>query len=181
SVQTIFHSGDNEYHLQEFFVKHRAQIPITSVEYRGAESARVNPELKEVIRKAKLIIIGPSNPVSSIGPILFPEMRRIIQKTSVPKMVISPIIGDKTVSGPAKKYMMELGYDSSPTGIVNYYDDVANVFVFHVTDRNENLARKYPEKRIFFKNILFSDKKDLKNLTLWIDEVAERPNSLELC
>ena len=174
-IQTFFHTDEGVFHLQEYYIKHQAKLPIKKIEYRGANTARLSPLLRQIIEQSSFIVIGPSNPVSSIAPILYPEMKKVILNSHNPKIVISPLIGSKVYSGPAEKYLVAQGYEVSSKGIIDFYYDIADVFIFHITEKNMALENLYPEKKIFYKNILFDTPENVNNLTLWLEKTFLPP------
>lgn len=156
SIQTYFNTKKGRFHLEEFFIKHKNKFEIESVEYVGATTAKVPEEIIKLLKSCNMVIIGPSNPISSIGPILYPNFKKELKKINAPIVVISPIIGNKAISGPTKQYLLSLGFESTPEGIIKFYQDIADTFIFHESDENYDLIKKYPEKNLFFENILFS-------------------------
>jgi LPPG:FO 2-phospho-L-lactate transferase len=157
-------TDDEEFHLEEFFIRLRTEPAIKSITIKGAEDAKVSKELIQEIKKADLIIIGPSNPISSIGPILkinsiFKEMK----ENTCPKLVISPIIGVNPVSGPAHKYMEASGFEVSPLGVYKFYENIGTHFMFDTSDKvafKDKLERKSKESGhyILFEDILIPTK-----------------------
>ncbi|MHA1991150.1 MAG: 2-phospho-L-lactate transferase CofD family protein [Candidatus Hodarchaeales archaeon] len=162
-IQTYFNTVEGRFHLEEYFIKHRNKFKINSIDFDGADIASVPKEIKEILNRCKLLIIGPSNPVSSIGPILYPKFKNELSKSTCPKVVVSPVIGQKAVSGPTEQYMLSQGFKSTPEGIIEFYKDVADIFIFHISDKNEKLPEKYPDKKIYFENILFSNEDVVKD------------------
>jgi LPPG:FO 2-phospho-L-lactate transferase len=91
----------------------------------------------DAIRRSTAVIIAPSNPITSIGPILaLAEIRRALQRSVVPVAAISPIIGNKAVSGPAHKLMAARGVEPSVFGVADGYRDLLNRFVIDHEDHN---------------------------------------------
>jgi LPPG:FO 2-phospho-L-lactate transferase len=103
----------------------RAAGPIEAVELRGIEDAKPPPEALEAIARADAIVIGPSNPIISIGPILaVPGMREALAESPAPVVAVSPFVGGKAVKGPTDAFMDHAGYEHSAQGIVSVYGDV---------------------------------------------------------
>jgi LPPG:FO 2-phospho-L-lactate transferase len=99
------------------------------------ETANPCPGVLEAIRSADGIIIGPSNPVSSILPIIsIPAVRRAI-KSRKNRVAVSPIIGEKPVSGPADKFMRALGTEPSSRGVARLYNGLIDFFVIDIRDK----------------------------------------------
>lgn len=162
-VTTYFTAQDGRvYHFEEFFIRLKSQEPIQAIEYVGAAEAEVNERLLEELKKAKVILIGPSNPITSIGPILaIKKLKEAIKSSKALKIVISPIIGREAYSGPAKIYMEAKGIEVSPVGIFNYYQDLADHYFFDASDKTEFEAlltekAKENKKEIYFEDIFFN-------------------------
>lgn len=165
-VGTYFTTNKGEYHLEEYFIRLRAKPDITKIEIKGADNAEVSDRLINEIIQAKLIIIGPSNPISSIGPILkINEIKKAIKNNPCAKLVISPIIGSRPVSGPAHKYMKNEGFEVSPIGVYNFYKDTGTIFMFDKSDKElyskqlENLS-KNRNQTIIYNDIIIPTRKE---------------------
>jgi LPPG:FO 2-phospho-L-lactate transferase len=131
-VDTVEHG---EIDFQTYFVRYRWQSTVKSLRLAGIESAVVSQPVREVLEKADVILIGPSNPWLSIDPILaVPGMRALITARPIPRVAVSPIVGGKAIKGPADKLMGELGYEPSAEAVVGYYGEVINGFVYDQTD-----------------------------------------------
>ncbi|MBC7218835.1 MAG: 2-phospho-L-lactate transferase [Hadesarchaea archaeon] len=144
--------------FHEFWVARRAQDRVKSVLFEGAESARAAPGVLEAIEKSEAIIIGPSNPVTSIGPIVaIREIRSALEKVRVKVIAVSPIVGGSPVSGPAGALMQGLGYEVSPVGVAQYYRDFVSGLV--IDNRDEKLAPKIEELglEVFLTDLLLPD------------------------
>ncbi len=122
-------------HFQEFWVQQKGEPQVTEVEIRGLKKA--SPQVIAALNQEKKVIIGPSNPITSIGPILgLQGIREILQKKKV--IAISPIIGGKPVSGPAGKLMAACGIEVSTRGIANYYQDFLDVLIADSQETPQN-------------------------------------------
>ncbi|MFQ6025408.1 MAG: 2-phospho-L-lactate transferase, partial [Nitrosopumilaceae archaeon] len=114
TVETRINTDKGDIHLQEYWVKYRGKPKIQGLEYVGAEKARANPAAINAIHDAKLIIIAPGNPLTSIGPILsIKGIRKELSKSKRKVVAVSPIIGNSPISGPAGKYMEAAGMEVS--------------------------------------------------------------------
>lgn len=108
--------------FQEYFVRERAQGDVVSVAYEGAPAARPAPGVLEALADAELVLVCPSNPVTSIGPILaVPGIADALRATRAPVVGVSPIIGDAPVSGPAGRLMKARGLAVSALGVAAAY------------------------------------------------------------
>ncbi len=136
SVETIISTPRGQMHLQEFWVKHSARLPVTGVTFKGADRVRPTRNVVDAIRSSDRIIIAPANPVSSVGPMLaIGGIKRELGRARKNVVAVSPIIGSRPVSGPAAKYMKALGLEVSPAGVAKYYEAVAGSFVIARADR----------------------------------------------
>jgi LPPG:FO 2-phospho-L-lactate transferase len=121
--------------FQEYFVRGRARGAVEKIELRGAAKARPTPAVLRALKNVDAVIIAPSNPFVSIGPILALRGVRDTLKTVRRRVAaISPIVGGKTVKGPADKMMRGLGHEVSPLGIARLYRDIVGLFVLDVVD-----------------------------------------------
>lgn len=161
-VTTFFTTTDGKvYHFEEFFIRLKSEKPIEKIDYVNAEVAGTSDQIIERIHNAKIILIGPSNPITSIGPILaIKEIKKAIKESNAKKVVISPIIGREAYSGPAKTYMEAKGIEVSPIGIFDFYKDLADEFYFATTDQDlfeKELTAKAQEfnKKVIFDDIIF--------------------------
>ena len=135
-VTTMISTGTGEMHLQEFWVKSRGKPRVTGVRYHGADRAHANPGALDAVKNSDAIIVAPANPVSSIGPIVaLADLRKVLADNRHKVVAISPLIGEKAVSGPATKYMKALGIESSPIGVARHYRDFVGTFVISESDR----------------------------------------------
>ena len=108
--------------FQEYFVREKAQVEVLEVAWAGAEQARPGPGVLEAIAEAGLVVVCPSNPVTSVGPVLaVPGIVEALRSTSAPVVGVSPIIGEAAVSGPAGELMRARGLPVSPVGVALAY------------------------------------------------------------
>ncbi len=125
--------------FQEFFVKEKARVEVLDVAYAGAEMASAAPGVLEAIRTATAVVICPSNPITSIGPILaVPGIGGALASTRARVLAISPIVGGAPVSGPAGKLMAAKGLPVSALGVARLYRPWLDVLV--LDRRDEGLA-----------------------------------------
>jgi LPPG:FO 2-phospho-L-lactate transferase len=116
--------------LQEFLIQGRGKGPVGDVEFRGAAAASPTREVLEAIASARAIVIGPSNPVISIGPILaVGGMRAALQDSSAPVVAVSPLVQGAVVKGPTEPFMEWAGKPLTSDGIAALYADVIDGLV----------------------------------------------------
>ena len=122
--------------FQEYFVRGRARGAVERIELRGVEQARATPQVIRAIGKSAAVILAPSNPFVSIGPILqVGGVREALRSVRDRVAAISPIVGGRTIKGPADKMMRGLGHEVSPLGVARLYRDFLGVMVIDRTDR----------------------------------------------
>jgi LPPG:FO 2-phospho-L-lactate transferase len=108
--------------LQEFLIRGRGEGPIEDVQFRGAPTAGTTTDVLQALADARAIVIGPSNPVISIGPILaLGQIRQTLEQTSAPVIAVSPIVGGKVVKGPTVAFMEWAGQPATGVGIARHY------------------------------------------------------------
>jgi len=128
---TLIRSGDQVMHFQEFWIKNRGKLFVDAVS-RSA-SAHATPQVLEAISNADAVILGPSNPVTSILPIL--ECEGIIEELRrVPVLAVSPFIGDAPISGPAGILMRAIGHRPDSSSTWDLYKGFADIFVQDIRD-----------------------------------------------
>ncbi len=116
--------------FQEYFVKRRWQPTVRAIRHPNSAGARLTPAVNGALDEADLVLIAPSNPWLSIGPILaVPGMRRALMNLSVPVVAVTPIIAGAAVKGPTAKIMRELGLPVSAAAVAQYYDGLINGFI----------------------------------------------------
>jgi LPPG:FO 2-phospho-L-lactate transferase len=121
--------------LQEFLIVDHAEGPIEGVELDGIEDARPSPEVLAALAGAEVVIVGPSNPVISIGPILaVPGMRAAIAAAPGPVVAVSPFVGGRAVKGPTDAFVAALGRPLNATGIASLYAGLLDGLVFDDDD-----------------------------------------------
>ncbi len=122
--------------FQEYFVRRRARGVVEKIELRGIERARPTGEALDSIQKSAAIILAPSNPIVSLGPILqLAGVREALRKAKSRVAAISPIVGGKTIKGPADKMLRGLGIQVSPLGVAQLYRDIVGLFIVDNIDR----------------------------------------------
>jgi LPPG:FO 2-phospho-L-lactate transferase len=134
--------------FQEYFVRRRADVPIRAVRFEGIERSRPAPGLLDAVGTAHLVVLCPSNPLVSIGPILaVPGIRDAVRTARSRGAVVagvSPLIGGATVKGPAARMLRELGIEPSAMGVASMYADLLDIYVIDRVDAG--LASKVEEQ-----------------------------------
>jgi len=123
--------------FQEYFVRGRARGRVERIELRGIAQARPTSGVLAAIRRSDAVILAPSNPFVSLGPILqLRGLRNALRRVKSRVAAISPIVGGKTIKGPADKMLRGLGLEVSPLGVARLYRDIVGVFVLDNSDRS---------------------------------------------
>lgn len=136
-VATKIKTANAVLEFQEYFVKRRFEDKVEDVTYEGATLASPAPGVVPSIEKADLIILCPSNPILSIGPILaVPGIRDSVSKTHAKIVGISPIVGGKALKGPLDRLMGNLGLEVSPYGVAQLYKGLMTGFVIDQLDKS---------------------------------------------
>ena len=134
-IETRVGTPVGELSFEEYFVKRRYQDEVLSVTFAGAADAVLAPGVLDAISSSDAVLIAPSNPVTSIGPILaVPGLREALREAAVPIVAVSPIIGRAAVSGPAANLMRARGLEVSIAGVAEAYSDFLDVLVAHHSD-----------------------------------------------
>ena len=144
-------TNDKLLDFQEYFVELKSEPNLNDVIYLNSEDADITTEVSKAIEEAEKIVIGPSNPILSIGPILSLENLKEKLINDEATYIVSPFIQDKAIKGPSKKNFEDLGYKSDITGIKKFYDNVGNFYIVHNGDSDD--AENTIEKNILFKSI----------------------------
>ena len=134
-VSTMLDTAKGRLSFQEYFVRERHSVEVSRVEFVGAEHSRPASGLLEAIDAADVIVFAPSNPVTSIGPVLaVPGIREALRNTASPVIAVSPIVGGDALSGPAAALMRMQGWPSTIAGVAQAYEDFLNVLIVHSAD-----------------------------------------------
>lgn len=137
-VSTVLNTPDGTLEFQEYFVRRGQRDEVCGVELRGIEEARLTDAVSRAVTEADLIVLCPSNPVVSIGPILaVPGMRKVLETADVPKVAVSPIVGGRALKGPADRMLVSLGHESSATGVARMYEGLVGGMVIDQVDEGE--------------------------------------------
>jgi LPPG:FO 2-phospho-L-lactate transferase len=137
-VATEVRTADGWLEFQEYFVHRRQEPDVLELRFAGLADARPTPEVLAALAEAGAIVIAPSNPLVSVGPILdVPGMREAIAATrgrGVPVAAVSPIVGGRALKGPADRMLSSLGHEASALGVARLYADLVDLFVLDAVD-----------------------------------------------
>jgi LPPG:FO 2-phospho-L-lactate transferase len=166
-VRTRVRARDRWQPFQQFMIRGRGEGPVHDVAFDGIEAARPTPEALDALAHARAIVIGPSNPVVSIGPILaVPGMREALRDAPAPVVAVSPIVGGEVLKGPTAAFMAWAGQPVSAAGVAALYGDLLDGIV---TD--EDVPGELPVQRA---ELLMADAEGRRRLAAETLAFAER-------
>lgn len=135
-IRTLVETDAGTLAFQEYFVKHRTEVDVRAVRFDSVDDASAAPGVLDAIASADVVIVAPSNPVVSIGPVLaVPGVRDALRSTDARIAAVSPIIGGRTIKGPADRMMASLGMTATAVGVAEAYADFLDVLVIDEEDR----------------------------------------------
>ena len=157
-IETRIGTARGEISFQEFFVKHRWAPEVSAVGFAGAEKSQPVPGVLDAIRHADAIIVGPSNPITSIGPILaVPGIRSTLSESKVPIVAVNPLIGAAAIAGPAHKLMTACGFEASALGVARIYADFLDTLVIADEDQTQRGAIESLGVKVMTTNIRMAE------------------------
>lgn len=129
-VRTRIRTADGWREFQEYLVHDRAEPEIEEVALDGIDAATISPEVRDAVAAADAIVVGPSNPVISIGPIVaIPGMRELLVEAAAPVVAVSPYVGGEVVKGPTGRFMRAAGHEDSVAGVAAAYAGLIDALV----------------------------------------------------
>jgi LPPG:FO 2-phospho-L-lactate transferase len=177
-VHTLVHTTDGVLAFQDYFVRRRAEPTVTRFEYAGAAQATMSGAFDHALDSPELqsVVICPSNPYLSIGPILaVPGVRRALERRRVPVIAVSPIIAGQALKGPAAKIMRELGREASSLEVARFYAGLIDVLVIDHADADAASAIGALGIRPFVTHSVMKDAPDRIALAERIIGLAQAP------
>lgn len=150
-VRTMVSTDEGELAFQHYFVRRRCEPVVKGFRFEGAERALPSPEIAMALSSPELrgVIVCPSNPYVSIGPMLaVPGLRERLKSLDVPVIAVSPIVGGKAIKGPAAKMMTELATPPSALAVARLYGDLLDAMVIDEADRALLDARRPDDPRL---------------------------------
>ncbi len=140
-VATVVDTADGPLAFQEYFVRHRHSVPVTGVRFVGIEAARPGPSVLSTLEGAEAIIVCPSNPIVSIGPVLAVDgVRSVLERRRDRVVAVSPIVAGAALKGPADRMLTELGHEASVVGVARLYAPFCSVLVIDHADADSVAA-----------------------------------------
>lgn len=180
-VETRVMTPIGELSFEEYFVQRWYQDPVESVRYAGSSDAEPAPGVIEAIRSSEFVLLAPSNPVSSIGPILaVPGIREALRETRARTVAVSPIVGGSAVSGPAGTLMTAQGYGVSIVGVADFYRDFLDVLVVDSVDVAAVKGLHRSGMRVYSTRTIMRTPQDRVGLAKAVMAAATQPPSAEV-
>lgn len=138
-VDVVTPDGPVTVSFQDYFVRRRHSVPVSGVTFAGSE--RATPTFLELLDRADAVIIAPSNPIVSLGPIrALPGVDEALRRNRRRTVAISPIVAGAALKGPADRMMRELGHEASVVGVARLYADIASTLVIDESDADLRTA-----------------------------------------
>jgi len=164
-VLTILETPEGRLEFQEYFVRRGQRDAVLGIELRGIEEARPTERVLAAISGADIIVLCPSNPVVSVGPILaLPGMTEALASSSAPKVAVSPIVGGRALKGPADRMLASLGHEVSATGVARMYAGLVDGMVVDRTDQSERAGIGALGMRVLVTESVMRDAEDRARL-----------------
>jgi LPPG:FO 2-phospho-L-lactate transferase len=137
-VSTVLDTTEGHLDFQEYFVRRGQRDEVLGIELRGIQEAGPTERVLAALSDADAIVLCPSNPVVSVGPILaLPGITEALASSSAPKVAVSPIVGGRALKGPADRMLASLGHEVSATGVARMYAGLVDGMVVDRTDEGE--------------------------------------------
>jgi len=173
-VETWIVTDEGEMHIQEYLVKRGMKPKVKGISIKGIENARPAPGVIQAIEEARGVIVCPSNPIISIGPILQVKgIREALKRTQAKVIAISPLVGGAPLKGPADKLMRGLGLEVSSAQIARLYRDFLDEIVIDEKDAFEaDAIRSIGIKPVVADTVMSNDEK-AERLARWVLERFE--------
>jgi len=177
-VSTMLDTSKGTLTFQEYFVRERHQVEVRAVRFAGVEQTRPAPGVIESIDSAEAIVFAPSNPVTSIGPILaIPGIRDALRRTAAPVVAVSPVVGGAAVSGPAGELMKMMGWPSTIAGVATIYIDFLDVLVGDRADEADAARMSSRALRVVCTNTIMRSIDDKRELAAFVLDACATPQS----
>ena len=140
-VPTMIDTEQGRLNFQEYLVQKRAEPVVRKISFDGIERALPAPGVLESLERAEVIVICPSNPLISIGPILAVRgVREAMRKRRKDVVAVCPIVGGKSLKGPSDRMLAQLGFEVSASGVARMYQDICATFLIDTVDAGERPA-----------------------------------------
>jgi LPPG:FO 2-phospho-L-lactate transferase len=177
-VATLIDTPAGRLEFQEYFVARRQSDDVLGVDFAGMDVAQAHPDALAAIQEAEAIVIAPSNPIVSVGPILdVPGVRAALDDADAPIVAVSPIVGGRALKGPAAQMLATLGHEVSALGVARLYADLVDGIVIDAVDRDLAAAIEQLGPRVLVTETVMGGEEDRQRLA---SEVLDFAGSLAL-
>ena len=164
-VSTVLETAEGRLEFQEYFVRRGQRDEVLAIELHGIQDARPTERVLAAISGADAIVLCPSNPVVSVGPILaLPGMKEALTSSSAPKVAVSPIVGGRALKGPADRMLASLGHEVSAAGVARMYAGLVGGMVIDRTDEEERAGIEALGMRVLVTQSVMRDAEDRARL-----------------
>lgn len=164
-VSTMVETPAGTLAFQDYFVARRQQDDVLGVTFAEIDAAALTDDATAALREASIVVICPSNPIVSIGPILaLPGVRARLAASPAVRVAVSPIVAGKALKGPADRMLKSLGHDSSATGVAALYRDLVDLFVIDSQDASERSAIESLGMRVHVTDTVMGGQEDRERL-----------------
>ncbi|MGI6552453.1 MAG: 2-phospho-L-lactate transferase [Bacillota bacterium] len=169
-VETRIVTPEGDLHFQEYLVQRGSRDPVKKIYFKGIEKARPSPGFLAGLEEAAAVIICPSNPLVSIGPILaLPGVKDKLRDLNVPRIAVSPMVGRRVFKGPLARMLEDLGIVPGAFQIAQLYAGMIDYFVIDEADyQQKELIESDLGIKVLTTNIIMQTKEDKKNLALFL-------------
>jgi LPPG:FO 2-phospho-L-lactate transferase len=164
-VSTVLETPEGRLEFQEYFVRRGQRDEVLGIELRGIEDASPTERVFAAVSRADAIVLCPSNPVVSVGPILaLPGMTEALASSSAPKVAVSPIVGGRALKGPADRMLSSLGHEVSAKGVARMYAGLVDGMIVDQTDEGERAGIEALGMRVLVTQSVMRDAGDRARL-----------------
>ncbi|MFP4005600.1 MAG: 2-phospho-L-lactate transferase [Candidatus Hadarchaeia archaeon] len=172
TTRIVVPEGELSFH--EFWVERGGDVEIEDVEFIGSDEADPAPGVVDAIENSDIVLIGPSNPITSIGPIIsIDEIRKALKRNRQKNVAVSPIIGSSPVSGPTDVLMRGLDLDVNPSGVAKVYEEFVGTFFLHEDDDKYSESLVECNMKVLLEDIFLPDFSSRRRLAKSILEDLE--------
>jgi LPPG:FO 2-phospho-L-lactate transferase len=176
SITTRLRTDRGDSHFQEYFVRDGCRPAVYEIYWTGLEEAAPAPGIRAALEEARAILIAPSNPIISIGPILrVPGMRQALQAVRERVVAVSPLIGGRAIKGPTVELMRAQDLEADAVGVARLYSDIAQGFVLDSADAHQSIRISALGYRVAALPTLLDDPSLARAVAARALDLAERP------
>ena len=167
-------TDEGEMHFQEYFVRRRCEPRVREIRCDNIESAKPAPGVLDAILETDAVVVCPSNPFISIGPILaVPGVRDALRETKATVIAVTPIIGNKALKGPAADMLRDLGHEVSARGVAAMYSDFLDIFLLDETDTRLTKDLNALDRKAFKANTIMNSLADKRRVAERVLEIIQ--------